>query len=205
MTSLKEFADFALAILDGESQEAARALKQMDARAGERREIREAKAAWRRDYLDNPIPPHMNELYQECPSCRKYVWHSSSVLGMCPLCIIELPTFELEISFAHSRSKKYRTALKRAREISAYMKEEERHIIRFGSLGEFSDQRGAVNGLMLVIFRWRSTTITLNGGFITADGVNTIAYEINRMRDRAGASEITFSGNIPIYTPVNIF
>lgn len=159
---------------------------------------------YRRDFLGVKFGPHMYSLYPACSSCGKYVWHSSRIIGLCPHCVIALPEFSLEISFGHSKSEKYRTSLKRARAIPTYVKEGERHAIRFGSLGEYSDCRHAVGKLMSIIWNWKSTSISLNGQPLTADALNSLSWEIDRIRDLAGAAAVTFSGSTPIFTPKKV-
>jgi hypothetical protein len=75
------------------------------------------------------------------------------------------------------------------------------HTIHFDTLGEFSDQRHAVHALILVIFRWVSTKVSLNGKQVTTDGISSLVYEIDRLRDNAGAADIAFNDGVIIYTP----
>lgn len=150
--------------------------------------------------------PDEDELYPVCFECGKKEWHSSIVLGRCPRCAIAMPEFRLEVSFGKSSSKKYRTALRRAREIPTYEKEKEggkdRHFVRFDNLGEYCDCRHAVDRLSLVIFCWVSSRFLLNGAEITYDGLYAISCEIDRMRDLEKANRIEFDGGgNAVYTP----
>jgi len=106
------------------------------------------------------------------------------------------PGFYLEISFCKSKSKKYRTALKRARALPTYRtiisNSTERHTATFGTLGEFCNYREAVEALTIVIFRWVSASVLLNGEEIGAEGIGSICNEIEQMRRKAKAKYIGF-------------
>ena len=167
----------------------------------ERAERKATEATWRKDWRGVPVSPHMYSCYQDCLGCGMYVWRSNSIIGLCPNCVIALPAFELEISFGHSKSKKYRTALKRARAVPTYEKEGERHVVRFGSLGEYSGSRHAVDKLMTAIYGWNSARAILNGEEVTSQGLHFLSWEIDRIRDLAGAADVTFFDGAPIFTP----
>ena len=150
---LNSFADLVIGLLEGDGGRIAQALER-ESVAREKRERREAEIeSWRKDFLGNSIPPHMYTCYSDCSVCGQLVWQNSVIIDMCPHCVMALPEFVLEISFGHSKSKKYRTALKRARKVSTYKKVGDVHTFRFETLGEFSDQRHAVCALLLVVFR----------------------------------------------------
>jgi hypothetical protein len=155
----------------------------------------------RYDRHGNRIMPDMYNHFHRCRECGHYEWHASLPLGMCSYCVVMLLDFEFEMSFGKSKSKFYRTAVRRARQIPDYIKEAERYIVRAHSLNEFACHRVQIVKPMYVISRWKSFEALLNNENITGYHISVIQDRINRMRDQAGAAEIAFSGNVPIFIP----
>ena len=92
----------------------------------------------------------------------------------------------------HSTSTSYKAALICARAIPTYVQERDRHVIRLGYLGEYCDHRHAVDELTKLVGRWETSTVTLNGQSVEGKSIRSISREIDRMRDLAGASRISF-------------
>ena len=154
----------------------------------------------RYDYRGTPITRYLYEHYPPCVSCGKYVWKSSRILQMCPLCVLDMPTFDVKLSFGISRSKYYNKAVKLAASMSGYSLQENRHIIHFASPAEYCESRHKVNELNLMIFQWASYRVTMSGIQIESNSIHALYHEIERMLKKENAVDITFINGNAIYT-----
>jgi hypothetical protein len=90
--------------------------------------------------------------------------------------------FELEIIFGASSSPYYRKAVRLAKKIEAYSEEniiELLHVVRIYDLKEFEKHQNNVKNLVLLISKWNSFEMTLNGEIIGTNTLRNIYNEIN--------------------------
>jgi hypothetical protein len=154
-----------------------------------------------KDYMGNNVYPEQRDLHKRCSRCNNFVWHKHIVYMFCPICAMALSSVVIVISLSKSKSRSYETALKRIRAFPSYVQESDRHVVRFNSLGEFCEHREMARALSGLVARWKSAAFTFNGHLVTADSIDSLCLEINRMRDLAGAKSIAFdSEGQVIYT-----
>ena len=138
------------------------------------------------DYLGHRIYGiHSSDRYCKCGSCGFYVWEDSAVLGLCPKCALNLPQFELEISFGKSPSAGHAIGL--AKKIGGYTEEERNgksnHVVKFRNLDEYNIARieqNLIEDLIWTIWRWKSCEIRLNGNLISTQILRVIDGELKR-------------------------
>ena len=151
-------------------------------------------------YNGREIYAFQPEATRTCEICGMYVWFSHVILGRCPLCWVKSNPFMLEISFCKLKVEKWRTILKRAKEISTYENYDNYlHMIRFNNISELSENRHALKNFFEVVPTYNSkVTVTLNGMDIYASHAVLICREIDAMCKKAGAKDVAFEDGEPI-------
>ena len=119
--------------------------------------------------------------YSPCNVCGELEWRKVLSLDMCPRCILNLLSFRLEISFSHSKSKKFKKAVKMVEKFSTYEFNAPHHFLRFYTLGDYAINSREVDKLLMIIFGWVSFKANINDIPVTSYNICCIADALKRL------------------------
>lgn len=98
-----------------------------------------------------------------CPNCGKPAWYGFIINGICPLCLVNGGRFTMELSFAHSTSKKFHSVIRKIRFHPCYLEVGGRHTLTVYNFADYITYKRFLAEILSVVQKWASFQVLVCG------------------------------------------